>query len=195
MIEDFDLIALLVLTWGVSSFFKETIDAVSALECRGFDAKPREFVIPLFSGTSYLSMKHYGLSSTQPLKEISLNLLSTESVHRIVEGMGFDWLPSDWKTCKPFLRCLATIGKLPRGLEYFLQECDNEAHRITPPKQLEEFQDNLQQVLLKAVTKLDERYRFEPDSYATQIVCDAILGTPVSRKQFVKGNILGQVSL
>ncbi|MHB1873097.1 MAG: hypothetical protein ACYCT1_19960 [Steroidobacteraceae bacterium] len=175
---------------NIPSFFKDAIDAVSALECTAANSKPSTFVIPLFTGTSYLSMKNYGLSSTQPLEEMPLHLLSDEAIYRIVKGMCFEWLPSDWKSYKPFLRSLATLGKLPRGLEYFLEECDREAHRTNPPKQLKEFENKLQHILLLAVGGLNSRYRFAHGSYAKQIICDAILGTPVERNDPVHGTAL-----
>ena len=69
-----------------------------------------------------------GVSESNPLVELPMELLNTKEIISVVELMEkskyLPWLDGEkWKENKKFMQCLIDTGGLPRALEYFLKQC------------------------------------------------------------------------
>eukprot|EP01127_Copromyxa_protea_P012796 TRINITY_DN3358_c0_g2_i1.p1 TRINITY_DN3358_c0_g2~~TRINITY_DN3358_c0_g2_i1.p1 ORF type:complete len:528 (-),score=38.68 TRINITY_DN3358_c0_g2_i1:187-1770(-) len=107
---------------------KRAVQSVSKLTYTG-SSKTKDFVMPVWSGTCYSEMLQLSWSSGSKRKDIGLPLLREPNNVVACSTGEFPFLER-FLEITAFKIVVADVGSLPRGLEYFIEQCQAASQKI-----------------------------------------------------------------
>jgi len=141
-------------------------------------------LFPILAGTAMEPLSVVIAESSHPHDPVPLGLLTLDDLMEI--SCSLKWLPQEWKTCDTFQRVLATMGGLPRIIEYFLRQCKSRVEERLSMKDWP-WIDMMSAVRNEAKGK----YLITSHHYTRTLLVDAILEQTVERNEVVLGDLKG----